>query len=310
MIPNQLGIFDWREADESLVLASLLTGDPLLLIGNHGCAMTHVASKIAEALGHKFLVYDSSKAMFEDTLGYPNVENLKQGVVKYVPSPVTVWDKEMILIDEINRAVFECQNRWLEIIRSRKIMGFPTRVKWVCAVMNPLSYSATNALDNALVGRFAIFLYPPDVLQMDEADRIRVAMHINGDDAPSLSEWAEQVSGGTVSEEGGEVVGESLRRMLRLAAAHFVRLREEMTTLAELLAKFADLLMRESKREVALDGRRLGFIYRNLRANRAVELAKAGEEEGQRPIIHRYNSYYASFLARKTHGSRQWLSVA
>ena len=36
MILNQLGIFGWKEADENLVLASLLTGDPLLLIGNHG----------------------------------------------------------------------------------------------------------------------------------------------------------------------------------------------------------------------------------------------------------------------------------
>ena len=31
---NQLGIYGWKEADENLVLASLLTGDPLLLKGN------------------------------------------------------------------------------------------------------------------------------------------------------------------------------------------------------------------------------------------------------------------------------------
>ena len=36
MILEQLGIFGWKEQDENLVLASLLTGDPLLLIGNHG----------------------------------------------------------------------------------------------------------------------------------------------------------------------------------------------------------------------------------------------------------------------------------
>jgi len=161
MIMNQLGIYGWKEADDSLVLASLLTGDPLLLIGNHGCAKTHVANKVAQALGRKFLVYDASKAMFEDVLGYPNVEKLKHGVVEYVPSPVTIWDKELVLIDELNRAVPELQSKWLEIIRSRKIMGFPTQVKWVWAAMNPLSYSATNALDLALIGRFATFLYPP-----------------------------------------------------------------------------------------------------------------------------------------------------
>ena len=275
MILHQLGIFGWKEADENLVLASLLTGDPLLLIGNHGCAKTHVANKVAQALGRKFLVYDASKAMFEDVLGYPNVEKLKHGVVEYVPSPVTIWDKELVLIDELNRAVPELQSKWLEIIRSRKIMGFPTQVKWVWAAMNPLSYSATNALDEALIGRFAIFLYPPDVLQMDEADRIKVATHINGDDAPSLSEWTGGQSAGTVSHDLSRTVGERLRTTLTAAGAHFLRLREQMPTLAEFLAKFADLLVRETGGEVALDGRRLGFIHRNILANRAVELAKA-----------------------------------
>ena len=44
MILEQLGIFGWKEADENLVLASLLTGDPLLLIGNHGCGPCRFAS--------------------------------------------------------------------------------------------------------------------------------------------------------------------------------------------------------------------------------------------------------------------------
>ncbi len=273
MILEQLGIFGWREPDENLVLASLLTGDPLLLIGNHGCAKTHVANKVAQALGRKFLVYDASKAMFEDILGFPNIHKLQQGEVEYVESPVTVWDKEMILIDELNRSLPETANRWLEIIRSRKIMGFPTQVKWVWAAMNPLSYSATNALDAALIGRFATFLYPPDVLQMDEQDRVRVTLHVNGDDAPALSEWTGDTDCSTVAKEDVNVVGEKLRQMLTLAGEHFLKLRSEMATLPEFLAKFADLLVRETGGEVALDGRRLGFIHRNLIANRAIEIS-------------------------------------
>ncbi len=184
-ILNNLGVFGWEERDENLVMASLLTGDPLLLIGNHGSAKTLIANKVAEALGRKFLVYDASKAMFEDVLGYPNIEKLKEGVIEYVSSPVTVWDKEMVLIDELNRAELSMQSKWLTLIRSRNIMGFQTAVKWVWSAMNPMSYLATEALDEALVGRFALFLYPPDVLQMSEEDRIKVTMHINGEDAPS-----------------------------------------------------------------------------------------------------------------------------
>lgn len=44
MILNQLGICGWKEADENLVLASLLTGDPLLLIGNHRCVNSYVTA--------------------------------------------------------------------------------------------------------------------------------------------------------------------------------------------------------------------------------------------------------------------------
>jgi hypothetical protein len=275
MILNQLGIFGWKLADENLVLASLLTGDPLLLIGSHGCAKTHVANKVAQALGRKFLVYDASKAMFEDVLGYPNVEKLKHGVVEYVPSPVTIWDKELVFIDELNRAVPELQSKWLEIIRSRKIMGFPTQVKWVWAAMNPMGYAGANLLDAALAGRFAFFLYPPDVLQMDEEDRIKVAMHINGDDAPSLREWTGGATASTVSHEDTREVGEMLGKLLPLAGQRFLQLRSQMQTLPEFLAKFADLLARETRGEVSLDGRRLGFVHRNLLANRAIELARA-----------------------------------
>ena len=92
MILEGLGIYGWPEGDENLLLASLLTGDPLLLIGRHGSAKTALAVRIAQALGRRFVAYDASKAMFEDVLGYPNLEQLKRGKVAYIPGPLTVWD--------------------------------------------------------------------------------------------------------------------------------------------------------------------------------------------------------------------------
>ena len=283
MLLEKLGIFGWKEQDENLILSSLLTGDPLLLIGNHGSAKTHIANKIGQAINRSFLCYDASKAMFEDILGFPNIEKLKNGVVEYVPSKVTIWDKELILIDELNRAIPELQSKWLEIIRSRKIMGHSTCVKWVYACMNPLSYSATQALDDALIGRFAFFVYPPDVLQMDEKDRILVTTHINGDDAPSISEWSDDIQMHTVSKQDTEETGLKIIEILKSAARHFSNLKVQMCTLSEFLAKFADLLMRESNGEVSLDGRRMGFIYRNILANRSIEIAKSELTESNLP---------------------------
>ena len=98
-ILNQLGIYGWPESDENLVLASLLTGDPLLMIGNHGCAKTHTAYKIASALQKRFTAYDASKSLFDDVLGYPDIEKLKQGEIAYIPSKVTIFDKQNSSLD-------------------------------------------------------------------------------------------------------------------------------------------------------------------------------------------------------------------
>ena len=272
----RLGIYGWKEEDENLVFASLLTGDPLLLIGTHGTAKTGMAEKIAQALDVKFVAYDSSKALFEDVLGYPDVKKLQEGTVEYLPSNVTIWDKDFVLIDELNRAAYEMQSKWLELIRSRRIMGNPTSVKWVFSAINPLSYAGTQALDEALVGRFAFFVYPPEVLSMEEEDRIKVAEHINGDDAPSIGFWSEGRSKQTVSREGIQATGKTTGDILRNAAKIFLNLKEEMGGISKFLARFCDLVNKESKGEVKLDGRRLGFMHRNILAARAIELAKAG----------------------------------
>jgi len=276
-ILREIGIYGWTPEDENLVLASLLTGDPLLMIGAHGSAKTHVAYKLAEALDKRFLSYDASKALFEDVLGFPNVESLKAGKVEYVPSEVTIWDKEFVLIDEINRALPELQAKWLEIIRSRKIMGFPTDVKWCWAAMNPMTarYNGTQAMDAALIGRFATFLYPPEALDMEESDRVRVVEHINGDDAPSLHVWAPGVGGKTVARACTAQVGADINRLLQAAARHFLALQKHFTTLGEFLSRFSILVMKETDGKVKLDGRRLGFMYRSLLAVRAVELARS-----------------------------------
>ena len=277
-ILNQLGIYGWKEQEENLILASLLTGDPLLMIGNHGCAKTHLAYKVAQALRKRFAAYDAGKSLFDDVLGYPDIEKLKHGEIAYIASKVTIFDKEMVLIDEINRCDASMQSKWLEIIRSRKIMGFPTAVKWVWAAMNPICYSATQQMDEALVGRFATFVYIRDVLEMEEADRIKIAETINGDDCLGMSEWLDDTDKEikTVQIESTLEAGVKITALLKKAAVHFKTLKLNMNTLSEFLAKYADLLLRETKGEISLDGRRLGFIYRNLLANRAIELAKAG----------------------------------
>lgn len=276
-ILEKLNIYGWSKEQENLLFATVLTGDPLLMIGAHGSAKTYVAYRIAEALEKKFLAYDASKALFEDVLGFPNIEALKAGRVEYTPSAVTVWDKQFILVDELNRALPDLQSKWLEIIRSRRVMGFNTDVKWVWAAMNPPdeAYSAAHELDAALTGRFAVFLYTPEAIDMAEEDRVKVLESINEDDAPSLDEWSD----GTVTD--GHEGSSDLANLIVSAGKYFRSLRESYSTLGTFLAKLSVLVTKETDNAVKLDGRRLGFIYRNILAVRAIELARRdlfGEE--------------------------------
>lgn len=272
MFLESLGIYGWPATDEKLLLAGFLTGDPVLLIGKSGSAKTLVIKVLAQALALKAVTYDASKSMFEDVLGFINPASLKKGCIEYVESPITIWDKEIVFIDELNRAAFEMQSKWLEIIRSRQIMGLPTKVKWVFSAMNPFDYSATNALDDALVSRFSSFIYPPDVLDMCETDAILVTEHVNHDDAPAFEHWGGE---SIIKKVEYAAVGDQIRELLTKAAKIYqdLLLSEMALNLPKFLSKFSVFAMKESNQAIALDGRRLGFIMRTVLAVRAIDLA-------------------------------------
>lgn len=278
---ESLGIFGWNRLQENLLLSSILTGDPLLMIGKHGSAKTAVAFAISKALGSRFISYDASKAMFDDVLGYPNPGKLSHGEIEYVQSPLTIWDKEFILIDEINRPVYEMQSKWLEIIRSRRIMGFPTDVRWVWAAMNPACYAATKELDDALIGRFAYFLYVPEFMDMDEGHRVSITQHINGDDAPAMSHWKRDFK--KVSKKAGKT--ENLHEIMEKAAIIFDSLRGESKLFAEFISKYAELLKRDTRQKLIIDGRRAGFIQRAIIASKAISLARGEEVEDNFDLV-------------------------
>ena len=179
-----------------------------------------------------------------------------------------------------------------QVFRIILMPGLQTHMSLSLLLRGPLiSYSATQQMDEALVGRFATFVYIRDVLEMEEVDRIKVAETINGDDCLGMSEWLDHVDREikTVQMESTLEAGVKIIALLKKAAVHFKTLKQNMGTLSEFLAKYADLVMRETKGEISLDGRRLGFIYRNLLANRAIELAPREKPDrtcSTRPMPH------------------------
>lgn len=260
------------EALELPILCTLVTGDPLLMVGEHGTAKTALAGAVAEAMGLRFHAYDASKALFEDIIGFPNPEGLGRGELDYVPTPLSLWDKEFILVDEISRANAQTQSKWLEVIRSRKVMGeeLPD-LKYVFSAMNPPGeYEGARPLDPALAGRFAFVLEVPSVKQMKEADRRDVLEAVGKDDAPLAGDLFERTCG-----QNGRVDPKERIRSIRSKVPHTREQYGEMVS--QYLGAFVEALP-PGEEHRHLDGRRLGMIRRNVLVALAVRCPDSDEE--------------------------------
>lgn len=174
-----LGVYGFDEI-EPLILASLISEEPILLIGLSGTGKTYLLNSISEALQLNHKHYNASLISFDDLIGFP-CPNEAQSEVRFLPTPATIWDAESVLVDELSRCKPEIQNKFFSIVHERKIQGISLsnlRFRW--AAMNPLSsineldeesYSGSHALDPALADRFAFIIDVPDWTALTEADQ-------------------------------------------------------------------------------------------------------------------------------------------
>ena len=174
-----LGVYGFDEI-EPLILASLISEEPILLIGLSGTGKTYLLNSISEALQLNHKHYNASLISFDDLIGFP-CPNETQSEVRFLPTPATIWDAESVLVDELSRCKPEIQNKFFSIVHERKIQGIALsnlRFRW--AAMNPLSsingandesYTGSQALDPALADRFAFIIDVPDWTALTEADQ-------------------------------------------------------------------------------------------------------------------------------------------
>jgi MoxR-like ATPase len=167
---ERLGIFGFREL-EPMLLAALITEDPLLLIGPAGTGKTYLLNKISAALSLRHRHYNASYLNFDDLIGFPYP--LENGTaIRFIPTPATIWEAESVLVDELSRCKPEVQNKFFSIIHEKKIQGMELpALKYRWAAMNPLahlqdfqehSYAGSHSMDPALADRFAFILEVPD----------------------------------------------------------------------------------------------------------------------------------------------------
>ena len=169
LLTRPLGLEGWSHL-EAVVLAALASGDPLLLIGRHGTAKSFLLERLAESLGLVFRFYNASLVNYDDLVGIP-VPDETQTSLRYISTPASIWDAEVVFIDEISRARPELQNKLFPIIHERRVQGIlleKLRYRW--AAMNPPpdedaddapAYHGAEPLDPALADRFAFLIEVP-----------------------------------------------------------------------------------------------------------------------------------------------------
>lgn len=201
---RQLGVYGYDPV-EPVILAALVSSDPLLLVGKAGTGKTFLLNSLSEALQLEHRHYNASLIAFDDLIGFPWPEE-NGASIRYLETPATVWKAESVLVDEINRCKPEHQNRLFSLVHERRIQGLKLeklRYRW--AAMNPPGfdqdgegYSGCEPLDAALADRFAFIVNVADWHELGERDQAAIA-DPRGEGAISrdkcgLAEFIEQAS--------------------------------------------------------------------------------------------------------------------
>lgn len=169
-ILRRLGVYGFDHL-ELVILASLVSEDPLLLIGKAGTGKTYLLNSISESLNLKHRHYNASFLSFDDLVGFPYPDSDGKEIT-FLKTPATIWNAESVLIDELSRCKPEVQNKFFSIIHEKKIQGIELEnLKYRWAAMNPVqsvnsdsndSYEGSFSLDQALADRFAFIIEVPD----------------------------------------------------------------------------------------------------------------------------------------------------
>lgn len=274
---DKLHVFGYSRDDEAVVLASLLTGEPTLLIGAPGAAKTLLMRKMGKALGVQTAIYNAAFAQFEDMIGFLDMKAMAEGRVDYISTPTSIWGKPFVGVDEANRPSENNSNKWLDFLGDGTMLGKHTGVKWRMGAMNPFGTQGTNQLGEATIGRFASFVFVPVMVDMSTGEQEAVVREVADTNLSGLTHWNPAATK-IIDVTDYSTAGANLRTIMEQAADHFGHLADSLPMIDRFLVRFASSIAQATagrEDQIRIDGRRAGFLRRLILAVRAVEIARA-----------------------------------
>lgn len=260
LITEPLGLFGWKHL-EPVILASLITEMPMLLVGKHGSAKSFILERLAESLGMEYRFYNASLINYDDLVGIPVPVN-NNTALDYISNPNSIWDAEVVFIDELNRTRPELQNKIFPIIHDKRVQGTDLKkLKYRWAAMNPPAqddddddlgspnYLGAMPLDPALADRFPFIIPVPswDELTPEDQERILADEYLGRHEIPV---------------DINQLISEGKEELKRIIATCQVRARRYVVALMSLL----------EKKYSYLSTRRAGMFLETLLAIHAAKL--------------------------------------
>lgn len=174
---DSIGLVGW-DGLEPVVLSALTCGLPILFLGCHGTSKTDACALLTKATmgpDARFQKYDAPLLNPDDLIGYVDVHGFKNGKVGFIETPLSIWNQDAVLFDEINRASFLTASKLMEAIRTKKVMGLDTKVKQVFGAVNPPALYEASYMDLAAASRWVV-VPVPGVEQLTESALTRILL--------------------------------------------------------------------------------------------------------------------------------------
>lgn len=184
LLTGALGLEGWSDL-EPVVLAALASREPMLLVGSHGTAKSFLLERLAESLGLTYRFYNASLVNYDDLVGIP-IPDESRRELHYIATPTSIWDAEVVFVDELNRTRPDLQNKLFPLIHERRVQGVDLpRLRHRWAAMNPPpalddeeddrpEYLGAEPLDPALADRFVFLIEVPQWRQLSREAKERV----------------------------------------------------------------------------------------------------------------------------------------
>ena len=241
----------------------------LALEGSSGTGKTTLVKRLGmlnnKAGGGRMAMFSADKARYEDFIGCPLPPKDDSLTMVIHPMPNSVSQMEMVLVDELNRASYDNQEKWLSLFASREIDGMSVKCKYIYAAMNPILtenkeiYEGTQPIDKALGERIMCLIKMPEFSNLDQKNRLKI-----------LTETKNQVEW---SPTDNDVALHSA--FVKEAIQFYDYCREQYL---ERVANYVDdiqaSLKQETRGAITIEARRAQFIVNNVLGVHALNSAK------------------------------------